>query len=657
MNNSSNTGTEHITVVHAPQPTGTENNINMLTVRCSQYGGESTYGSCNEDVVNDVNCETVVGGESINTMTQPGVSQPVHCKSYVTKSCVAQLTKHLPQLLQHNGNDEQIAKAIMCDGRLNCLGLKIQIKSTWNVQLFESLCTTTNDRQVATFLRYGWPLNRDNSPVSRTWTNHPTATRYANHVTQYLCKELKAGTLLGPYVTSPFLEHQTGISPMSTRPKKLSEKRRILVDLSWPRDGHSVNSGIPKDTFMEQQVKIVYPTIDMLCKRAIALGPKIVGWRKDLERAFRILPLDPKFYSILGVFWSGAILFDKFAVMGCRSAPYACQETTSAIRHFMHNMQHIIFNYVDDFMSIDYRHKAWASYNALERLLRDLGVKEADGKSVAPTHIIEFLGILFDLLRMLLFITEDKLKEIKALLYKWHKDRVCTKKSLQSITGKLQFASLCVRPGRVFVTRLYDTIALMKDDVYYRIPEQVKKDLQWWRRFMEQYNGCSMMWLTEENDIDEFFASDACLKGLGGKCGKRYFYCRIPESMSMEKGFHIAHYEMMAILVGLKLWKSQIFGKKFSISCDNQSVVDILTAGRSRDEKLQQMLREITYLLAINQAELVPKFLPGRLNKIPDLLSRWYISEKSKKEFLDIKEDDWIQEEISDTLFNLSCAW
>ena len=43
------------------------------------------------------------------------------------------------------------------------------------------------------------------------------------------------------------------------------------MDLSWPHDDHSVNSGIPKDSYLGVMVKIVFPTIDMLCKRAAQL--------------------------------------------------------------------------------------------------------------------------------------------------------------------------------------------------------------------------------------------------------------------------------------------------------------------------------------------------------------------------------------------------
>ena len=136
---------------------------------------------------------------------------------------------------------------------------------------------------------------------------------------------------MGPFVTSPFQLTHTGVSPMSTRPKKNSEKHRVIVDLSWPIHGPSINALIPKDTFLGSPCHLVYPTVDLLCKHAYALGPGMMGWRKDMTRAFHQVPLDPLFYCYLGIYWMGALFFDKAVVMGCRSAPYACQRMTNVI--------------------------------------------------------------------------------------------------------------------------------------------------------------------------------------------------------------------------------------------------------------------------------------------------------------------------------------
>ena len=262
-----------------------------------------------------------------------------------------------------------MARLAMHDGRPNVTGLRIPLQTNWNLHLFNSLCTSAADREVAAYLRYGWPLNQANAPLPKTMWNHRSAEENQSQVTQCILKEMKEGTIMGPFVTTPFEWKDTGISPMSTRPKKQSEKRRILVDLSWPPWSHSVNSAIPKDYYMGTPITLKYPTIDMLCARATRAGPKILGWKKDMSRAFRQIYLQPSSWVALGVTWLSALFFERAAVMGARISLYICQRTTSSIRHFMANISYIIHNYVDDFMGINLVEQAWDAYNTLGNLL------------------------------------------------------------------------------------------------------------------------------------------------------------------------------------------------------------------------------------------------------------------------------------------------
>ena len=83
----------------------------------------------------------------------------------------------------------------------------------------EALCKLRSDREVLKFLMFGWPISRDSSPLPEECDNHGSANGYKPQVTQYVMKELHNDKLLGPFTTLPFLHHQTGISPLSTRPK------------------------------------------------------------------------------------------------------------------------------------------------------------------------------------------------------------------------------------------------------------------------------------------------------------------------------------------------------------------------------------------------------------------------------------------------------
>ena len=555
-------------------------------------------------------------------------------------------------------SDLEIAQAVNKSGVCNAVGLRIPLKSNWNIELFWQLCTSRADREVALYLLYGWPLNRDNGPVAQTIGNHKSALNYPQEVTAYIMKEIRLGAMIGPFVTSPFPHNITGISPMSSRSKKNSTSRRIIVDLSWPPDAtgsgaKSVNSLISKDKYMDVAIKLQYPTIDMICKRILQLGPKIMGYRKDMRRAFRQIRHCPTAWSYLSVTWMGALFHDKSTVMGCVSAPYICQKTTGTIRHFMQNIEYDIFNYIDDFMGIDVIQKIWASYNTLGNLLRDLGVQEAPEKSVPPTTVIELLGIIFDLIRMIMIIPEEKMtviqKEIEVMLSR----TFVSKKQLQRLAGRLQFAALCVRPGRVFVTRLYDKIGQMDDGQIVKMDQETIKDVQWWQKYMHHYNGVLLMWLEQLEDTA--FGTDASLTGIGGKCQNQYF----KHKLIVSKDTNIAHLEMLALIIGLKLWIKELTGTRIQALCDNMAVLEVVNRGRAKDKTLQKYLRELTYILATNHAELRIVYIASRDNLIPDILSRYYtdINMKNKLEKLLEENPTWEEVQVSESILNNICDW
>ena len=93
------------------------------------------------------------------------------------------------------------------------------------------------------------------------------------------------------------------ISPLSTRPKKDSTDRRIIMDCSWPI-GSSLNDGIDKDVYMGNRIKLSYPTIDKLARRIYLLSVEglepVFMYKEDMDGAFHQIWVDPKSVSLLG---------------------------------------------------------------------------------------------------------------------------------------------------------------------------------------------------------------------------------------------------------------------------------------------------------------------------------------------------------------------
>ena len=218
--------------------------------------------------------------------------------------------------------DILIAHEVISSGVPNQFKCRIPLNTTWNIPLLESLLTEYHDKEVIEWLQFEFPMSRSDEFPDPTPAecNHQGATMYPEQVDTYLEKEIRMGATIGPFDIPPFLG-RIGISPISTRQKRDSTSRRIILDLSWPI-GESVNDGIDKNHYCGHPIKLTYPTIDTLAKRIFELGKNCRVWKKDLSRAFRICPLCPHDFSLAGMRWRNKLFFDKVMPMGLRSAAY-----------------------------------------------------------------------------------------------------------------------------------------------------------------------------------------------------------------------------------------------------------------------------------------------------------------------------------------------
>jgi len=102
--------------------------------------------------------------------------------------------------------------------------------------------------------------------------------------------------------------------------------------------------------------------------------------------------------------------------------------------------------------------------NALVHLLRKLGFMINWSKVVDPTSSITFLGIEIDSSTMELRLPADKLFLLRLELDDFKVRKQASKKQLQSLAGKLNWASAVIRGGRVFLRRIIDCITSLKRD-------------------------------------------------------------------------------------------------------------------------------------------------------------------------------------------------
>ena len=593
---------------------------------------------------NDLITECIQVGEAENHETCDlfTVKQnATHNDSHEIKSVINRLQ------IESNLEDLMIAHEVRLSNRPNRFHCKIPVTSNWKIDVLDALLTDYEDREIIEWLRFGFSISRDvhaPDPVISN-INHTGANKFPEVIDKFIENELKLGSLLGPFYECPFND-RIGISPISTRPKKDSPDRRIIVDLSFP-PLYSVNDAINKKLYCGEVINLHYPSVDAMAKRIHDLGPGCLLWKIDMSRYFFQLPLCPFDYSLIGIKWKNLIYFFKVIPMGLTSAAYCAQRVSNAISYIHKSHGHWSVNYLDDFGSVELPSNAWRSYYDMRYILENVGAQEAAHKAVPPCTRLEFLGNTLDTITMTIEVSPTRLTEILELLKWWYNAKEIRKKQLQSLIGKLSFITNCVKSGRIFISRLLNWLRTMNNEGPHAMNEDAREDIAWWIRFLPVNKCTSIVWLVNRAVADSVMATDASLVGGGGFCEGQYFHMKFDENILREM-LHISQLELYTVCIAIKVWAKRLAGHVIHIGVDNQACMFTINKGRTHDLIMQQLMREIAWSCGKNDILIKAHYIPSRENLIPDLLSRWYIKGEARRSFLRLRKKEWKQICITD---------
>ena len=558
----------------------------------------------------------------------------------------------------------EVHKKVQDSGKYNFQHCRIRVNEKINVEYMRIMLRDYQDLQVCDLLEFGFPLGFEGdihnlSTKDQIWQykNHKGALEFPDHINAYISKESSHKAILGPFKKNPFQDTLI-ISPLNTVPKREPSERRIIMDLSYPK-GNAVNDYIEKNEYLGEISQVIFPKVDDFVELIKAKGKGCLLFKRDLARAYRQISVDPKNFNLVSFVWKKHIFCDTVLSMGLRSAANICQRVTNAISFILLQMGIAILNYLDDFAGAERRDNAIFTYNCLGTVLQKCGFVESIEKASPPSEIMSFLGVLFNTLTMTMEITPERLTEIRHLIRTWLKKENATLKQVQSLLGKLNFIAACVKPSRIFVSRLLIWLRSIysSSEFDHLIPLSVKKDLIWWNRFLPLYNGVSLMEYENWSKPDAIFSSDSSLTACGGFWKGCYFHAEFPESI-LRHEFHISALEIFSIIICLKLWGRKFKGHRIVVFCDNQSVCQIINSGKSKSEILQDSLREICFIASCYEFELRAQHLSSKENRISDILSRWHLDESNENRFKNLTEDYILQEYyVTEDMFSFANDW
>ena len=327
---------------------------------------------------------------------------------------------------------------------------------------------------------------------------------------------------------------------------------------------------------------------------------------------------------LLGYTFKGLMYFDVVLSMGLSLACCIAQAISSALMYIYRRLSFEGLNYIDNLGAAGKIKRAAAAYDALGKILNDLNIEEAGAKACPPSPVMIFLGIKYDTNRMTIELTKDRAVELHDLLSHWLNKKQASLRECQSLLGKLSFACSMVRSGRVFLSRIIGFIKTFDDvKTILDIPVTVTQDVQWWYKFMNQYDGISIMPEVRWHTVDAKISTDSCLSACGGWSLGEYYNAVYPADIVSQPDISINELKCLAVVIAVKRWGSNYRNKNLLLHCNNKSTVEVINHGNAKNEFSQACLRELVWLCAHFNLWVKVKFLPGVDNRFADLCSRF----------------------------------
>ena len=467
-------------------------------------------------------------------------------------------------------------------------------------------------------LSYGCTIGYTGPQFSYLANNLLSANQQPEVIDATLEKECEVGRILGPFESPPLPNFRT--SGLGLVPKH-DGGWRIIYHLSAPLN-HSINDFInPVD------YSLSYCSIDDAYDFINKLGPGTLLSKIDLKDAFRLIPINPSDWNLLGIHWKGKFYVDTCLPFGLRSAPYLFNRLSEAIHWTLTNnygVQHLL-HYLDDFLTAGPANSAICSQNlnAMLSLCEKINSPVKSSKIEGPSTSLTFLGIHLDTVTMEASITAERKESLLQELRYLHSRHKCTKRQLLSLIGKLSFSCKVVPAGRIFIRRLIDLSTTVRQLHHHiRLTVDARLDLQWWLTFLPHWSGRSLIldshWTL--NTTMQLFTDASGNEGWGAYWSGRWLQDHwSPEQLEM----NIAWKELYAIVVAVHTWGNFWQRQKILFNCDNHTVVDIWEKGSTKSPEIMSLVRLLYLCAAHHNINICIQHIPGTSNNIADAISRF----------------------------------
>ena len=237
----------------------------------------------------------------------------------------------------------------------------------------------------------------------------------------------------------------------------------------------------------------MWNALDHCIQIILELGPNALIAKADLKDAFRIIPIHPQDYRLLGFVWEGSYYYDKCLPMGCSISCQIFESLSSSIQWILTQklavslMSHILDDFI--FFGPPSSPICQRSLKTFMVLAQSLNLPVKAEKTVLPSTQVELHGILVNTETMELVLPLDKLQRAVDQINHMMSCKKIELVKLQSLIGLLNFACRAIVPGRAFLRRLiWLTKGIYRKHHHVRLTNEARRDLKVWYQFLEPSN-------------------------------------------------------------------------------------------------------------------------------------------------------------------------
>ena len=181
--------------------------------------------------------------------------------------------------------------------------------------------------------------------------------------------------------------------------------------------------------------------------------------KTDVKSAFRIIPVHPADYPLLGICWKNMYYFDRALAMVLSSSCDIFESFNTALEWVSLNLLDAspVLHILHDFLFVaKTKDQCARDFQNFIVMCDNLGVPLAPEKTVGPDTVLQFAGITLNSLLFETRLAKDKLAKCHVMLQNFYTRCTVTLKELQSLIGLLNFTSTVIALGHAFLRRLID---------------------------------------------------------------------------------------------------------------------------------------------------------------------------------------------------------